>query len=132
MSETNPTPPAVPPPSSPILSGGEPDKDSKMMAMIAHLLGILGPVGPLIVWLIKKDQQPFVNDQGREALNFEITMAIPFVVLLLIGFTGIGACLTLIAWPIFFIINAVFCVMGAMKANTGMAYRYPVNLRLIK
>jgi uncharacterized Tic20 family protein len=132
MSETNPTPPVVPPPTSVEYQGGEPDKDSKTMALVAHLLGIFGPIGPLIIWLIKKDQLPFVNDQGREALNFELTMLIPFLVMMIIGFTGIGACLTLIVWPLIFITNAVFCIMGAMKANTGVAYRYPINLRLIK
>jgi uncharacterized protein len=103
------------------------------MAMLAHLLGIiLGPIGPLIIWMIKKDQLPFVDDQGKEALNFELTMMIPWLVLFVISLTGILACLSLLLFPVVFIANAVFCVMGGMKANTGVAYRYPFAIRFIK
>src|ERR1700761_2896163 len=95
MSEIPPTPPpagpdpaAAPPPPPPIdygtgtasgaaYTGPAPDKDSVTMGMLCHLLGIpIGFLGPLIIWLVKKDTSPFVDDQGKEALNFQITRLI--------------------------------------------------------
>ena len=108
--------------------GPEPDKDSKTMAMLAHLLGIVGFLGPLIVWLIKKDQSPFIDDQGKEALNFQITVLIGYVIGGITAFFCIG---TLIALAVF-VCNIIFCIMAGMKANQGIAYRYPLNLRFIK
>jgi uncharacterized Tic20 family protein len=133
MSETNPTPPVVPPPGPATYTGGEPDKDSKTMAMLAHLLGIVsGPLGALIIWMIKKDQQPFVDDQGKEALNFQLTLLIAYVFAIVISFTGILLCISPLISLGTWIVSIVFSIMGGMKANTGVAYRYPVNLRFIK
>jgi len=110
-------------------------QEEKTWGMIAHLSalsGIIIPfgniIGPLVVWLIKKDTMPFVDDQGKEALNFNITVTIAMIVsailmIVLIGFVlmaviGIGA--------------LVLMIMAALKANEGQAYRYPYILRLIK
>src|SRR2546423_4278523 len=71
-------------------AGPAPDEDSKTMAMLAHLLGILGFLGPLIIWLIKKDQSPFVNDQGKEALNFHLTLLIGIIVGIATACLGVG------------------------------------------
>lgn len=138
MSETGPIPPTgSTPPSTPIpttaslgYAGPEPDKDSKTMAMLAHLLAIvLGVIGPLIIWLIKKDQSPFVNDQGKEALNFQLMVLIGWVVCYIIA---LATCVGFILLPALFITNLIFCIMAAMKANAGVAYRYPINIRFIK
>ena len=108
------------------------------MGMLAHLLGIFtGWVGPLIIWLIKKDQSPFVNDQGKEALNWEITVFIvafafgvaTTIITHLIPFAG---CFTWVIHLAILVANAVFLVMGGLAANKGIAYRYPFSLRLIK
>ena len=57
--------------------------DERTMGMLAHILGgVTNFLGPLIIWLIKKDESPFVNDQGKEALNFQITIAIGYVVMM--------------------------------------------------
>jgi len=57
------------------------ESDEKTMAMLSHILGAVTCfVGPLIIWLIKKDESPFVDDQGKEALNFQITIAIAYIV----------------------------------------------------
>ena len=98
------------------------------MAMLAHLLGIIGFLGPLIIWLIKKDQSPFVDDQGKEALNFQLTVLIGWVIAVITSFFCIGALVGLAV----FVCNLIFCIMGCMKANQGIAYRYPFALRLIK
>jgi uncharacterized Tic20 family protein len=110
-------------------------QEQKTWGMLAHLASFAGLIiplgnilGPLVVWLVKKDTMPFVDDQGKEALNFNITVFIAVLVsglltLILIGFlmllvVGLG-------W-------LVLTIMAAMKANEGVGYRYPFTLRLIK
>ena len=101
------------------------------MAMLSHLLGgLVSFVVPLIIWLVKKDTMPFVNDQAKEALNFQITMLISF------GACGILAAVTCgigaILFPVVWLANAILGIMAALKANEGIAYRYPFALRLVK
>lgn len=125
----DPTPPpppgAVPPPSDP----GQPSQDAKTMAMLAHLLGLFtGFLGPLIIWLIKKDEDPFVNDQGKEALNFQITV---IIALFASGFASMLCCVVIPLTVAVVVANLVFCIIAAIEANKGVAYRYPVTLRLI-
>lgn len=116
MAETNVTP-----------SPGEVSKDAKTFAMLAHLLGIFTCfVGPLVIWLVKKDEHPFVDEQGKEALNFQITVAIAYVAAGLLPV--IGCFLT----PAVVVVNLIFCIMACVAANKGEHYRYPVSLRLIK
>src|SRR5882724_11810652 len=66
-------------------TGPEPDHDAKRTAVLAHLFGIFSFVGPLIVWMIKKEEGPFVDDQGKEALNFQITVLIVSVTIAVLG-----------------------------------------------
>jgi uncharacterized Tic20 family protein len=85
-------------------------------------------VGPLIIWLIKRDEMSFVSDQGREALNFNISMTIYMMVAGVLIFVLIGIPLMIvlgIAW-------LVLTILAAVKANEGVAYRYPLTLRLVK
>lgn len=103
-----------------------------MFAHLAALLGFIVPfgnlLGPLIVWQIKKNDMPFVVDQGKEALNFQITVIIAVFVCLLLMVIVIGALLL----PVVGIAALVFTVIAAIKANNGERYRYPFALRLIK
>lgn len=108
--------------------GPPPSQDEKTMAMLAHLLGVLGFLGPLIIWLIKKDQSPFVNDQGKEALNFHLVMLIGII----IGVATAAFCVGLIILPAVWIVSVIFSILGAMKAKEGLAYRYPFTIRFIK
>jgi uncharacterized Tic20 family protein len=122
----------VTPPPAP---SGTPSAEEKQWALFAHLSALAGfiipfgsIIGPLIIWLIKKDTMPFVDDQGKEALNFQITAAIAFLVcfaliIVLIGF--------LLIWVVA-IADLVLIIMAAIKANEGVAYRYPFTLRLVK
>ena len=110
-------------------AGPAPTQDDKTMGMLAHLLGIfLAIIGPLIIWMIKKDQSRFVDDQGKESLNFQI--------MLLIGYVIAGAtsfiCIGILIGPAVWIFGIIFSIIAALKAKDGIAYRYPVNLRLIK
>lgn len=93
------------------------------------LLPVLGNIiGPLVVWLMKKDEYPFVDDQGKEALNFQISMMIYMavagvLVLLLVGFFLLA---------ILGIMDFVLVIIAAVKANQGVRYRYPFTIRFIK
>jgi uncharacterized Tic20 family protein len=104
-------------------------KDARTWAMLCHLLAIFtGFLAPLIIWLIKKDEEAFVNDHGKEALNFQITVAIAMVVSWLLMVAVIGCFLMPAVW----IVDIVFCILASIKANSGQAYRYPVSIRFIK
>ncbi|TAK53279.1 MAG: DUF4870 domain-containing protein [Gammaproteobacteria bacterium] len=108
-----------------------------MFAHLSALVGFVVPfgnvIGPLVIWLIKREQMPFVNDQGREALNFNITAGL--VGLVLIALTamsfGIGIFLTAPIGVVLAIAWLVLTIIAAIKANEGQAYRYPVCLRLV-
>ena len=99
------------------------------MAMLMYLLAILtGWLAPLIIWLIKKDQSPFINDQGKELLNFQLTVFIAMVISGILTIVVIG-CVML---PIVIVCNFIFSIIGALAVNRGEAYRFPFNIRLIK
>ena len=104
-------------------------KDARMWAMLCHLLAIFtGFLAPLIIWLIKKDEDPFIDNQGKEALNFQITVAIAMIVSILLT----PFCIGLILMPAVGIADLIFCIIASVKANSGVAYRYPVSIRFIK
>lgn len=114
---------------------GEPDRDARQWAMICHFAAALGFVfpfgnliGPLVVWQVKKDSHAFIDEQGKEALNFQLTVAIAGIVclvlmLVLIGFLLMG---------LLCIGAVVLTIIGGIKAGEGKHYRYPFCLRLIK
>jgi uncharacterized Tic20 family protein len=113
----------------PAYTGPEPTQDDKTMAMLCHLLAIItGFLGPLIIWLIKKDTSPFVDDQGKEALNFWISLSILMIICSITAFLCVPLIIALIAW----IAGLIFAIQGAIRANNGVAYRYPFNIRMIK
>ena len=114
-----------------------PTKDEKMWAMFCHLAGLsgwivpipfAGIIGPLIIWSLKKEEFPLVADQGKEAMNFQITVAILFVLSLVLMLVCVGIVL-LTAVGIF---DLVFVIIAAIKANEGARYRYPLCIRVIK
>jgi uncharacterized Tic20 family protein len=104
--------------------------DDRTMAMLCHLGGMLtGFLVPLIIWLIKKDQSRFVDDQGKEALNFQISLLIYLLITIPIGIVtcGFGFVLTFAVA----IYGMVMAIIAAVKSNSGECYRYPLTLRLI-
>jgi uncharacterized protein len=110
------------------------DKDVRMWAMFCHLAAFAGYfipfgniVGPLVVWQIKKDESPFIDFHGREAVNFQISYTIyGFVaalsIMLLIG---------MVLLPLVLLIQFVFVIIAAIKANDGEAYKIPFIFRLV-
>jgi uncharacterized Tic20 family protein len=115
----------------PIAPAGTASQEDRTLALITHLSGIiLSFVVPLVVWLTNKDKadKGFLTDQAREALNFQITVAIAWVIAMVLSVLLIGFLL----YPIILIGNLILCILAGVKANEGVAYRYPFALRLIK
>lgn len=111
------------------------NKEERTWGMLCHLIAFVGIVvpfgniiGPLVIWLIKKDEMPFVDDQGKESLNFQITMFIGVIIGVLLTFVLIGIPF-LIALTIFWL---VVVIIASVKANDGVAYRYPYAIRFLK
>jgi uncharacterized Tic20 family protein len=114
-------------------------KDERTWAMIAHLsalamyvTGIGHILGPLIVWLSKRDGNPFIEDQAKEALNFQISITIYGIVAFLVAFTVILAPISLAAVFVLPAFQLVCMIIATIKANDGVAFRYPLTLRLVK
>lgn len=110
-------------------------KEERMWAMLTHVSAIAGFVipfgnifGPLLIWILKKDEYPLVDDQGKESLNFQISISIYVLVsiiliILLIGFVILAA-VGLFA--------LIMVIIAAISANDGKPYRYPLTIRLVK
>jgi uncharacterized Tic20 family protein len=111
-------------------------------AMLCHLSGLIGylgnglgsVVGPLAIWIVKKDEMPEVDRHGKEALNFNISVAIYGLILGTVTFAtlGIGMLLTI---PLLFalaIFHFVCVITAAVKANNGEDYQYPMCMRIVK
>lgn len=112
-----------------------PVQEERTFGMLCHLLALSGCIiplgnilGPLVMWLIKKDQSPFVNAQGKESLNFQISLLIYAIVsgILMLIFIGF---LLAIAVGIF---GLVMIIIASIKAYEGVDYRYPLTIRFIK
>ena len=121
--------------------------EERQWAMFAHLSALAGGIltsgwagsigcfiGPLVIWMMKKDTMPFVDDQAKEALNFNISVALVFLALFLLSVLtlGIGLVIAIPAWIIIGIAWLVFTIIAGIKAHEGVAYRYPLTMRLIK
>jgi uncharacterized Tic20 family protein len=137
--ETPPSPDANPsgPPGP---TDQEMNRDARMWAMFCHLAGLAfllpvvplvgGFVGPLILWILKKDQYPFVDEQGKEAVNFQLTMLIYSIGAAVL----IAACVGIVLLPAVAITDIVLVIIATIKTNDGYHYRYPYPLiiRFIK
>ncbi|MEU8396581.1 DUF4870 domain-containing protein [Nonomuraea sp. NPDC048892] len=108
--------------------GPRPGTDDTTMAMLAHLLGLLVSwIGPLIIYLMKKDEAPYVRDQAAEALNFQITMFIGYLVAGILTVIFIGVLLL----PVIWVLSLIFHIQAAVASNKGQPYRYPFSIRMI-
>lgn len=102
--------------------------NDKNIAVLTHLGGIFfGFIPALIVWLLKKDDSPFVGEQAREALNFQITVLIAFIVAWVLVWLLVG----LLLLPLIYLANLVLCIIAAVNVSKGEDYKYPFALRLI-
>jgi uncharacterized Tic20 family protein len=118
-------------PSGPLV----PTRDERQWAMLCHVSAMLmyvtaigGLVAPFVIWLLKRDDMPFVADQGKETLNFQITILLALaasivLMLILVGFVLFWALLAF---------HFVVTVVAAVKVTEGVTYRYPLCWRVIK
>ena len=96
--------------------------------MLIHLLALVsGFIGPLVLWLVKKDESRFVDHHGKEALNFQVSMLIFWIITFVLAFVLIGFLLM----PVLIVFNFLFPILAAVSANKGELYRYPFAIRLI-
>ena len=108
-----------------------PTEDERTWGLIAHLsmfagslLGGLTFLGPLVIWVIKKDQSEFVAEHAREALNFQLAVMVAAVVCTI-------TCVGVLVLPVILIGAFVYPIIAAMEANKGNAYLYPYTIRFI-
>ena len=111
-----------------------PDQITRQWAMYVHLSALSGylvPLGhiiaPIIIWSIKREGNSFIDVQGKESLNFQISMTLYTVILAILSIVIIG----LILLPLLFIVHLTFIVIASMKANQGEFYRYPITIRFV-
>lgn len=116
------------PPSPPAAT--EASSDDRNLAMLTHLSGfILSVIVPLIVWLAHKDRadKAYLVGEAKEALNFQITVLIGYVICGVLAVILIGALLGWLLW----LANLVLCIVAAVKVSSDGSYRYPFALRLV-
>ncbi len=112
------------------------EKQARMWGMLCHLTALTAfvgipfghIVGPLVVWLIKRNDYPFADVQGKESLNFQISMSIYCVVaaVLILVFIGFALLIGLA------ITDFILVIIAAVKASNGESYRYPLTIRFFK
>lgn len=104
--------------------------NARSSAGLAHYLGILGFIGPLIIMMTNSTNDPFVKDQSTEALNFHLTVLVGWLIVVALSIVtcGIGAILAFPLW----IGEIIYSVIGGQAASKGQWYRYPVNIRMVK
>jgi len=113
------------------------EKEENNWMTLCHLGGIislhyLNFLIPLAIWFTQKPKSDYINDQGKEILNFQISLTIYSIGLYLLTLTVIGMPLAFIGYPILIVLNFIVCIRGAIKANRGEVFNYPFNLRLLK
>ncbi len=106
----------------------ESSKDARNMAMLCHLLGIVGFFAPLVIWLIEKDKHRFVDEHGRAAMNYQVSLMIYYCASGLLCPVAIGFVLL----PVLTILHIVFSIIGAVKASKGKPWRYPIAIPFLK
>ena len=146
---TGPVPPP-PPGSGPAVVPGRPSPHDpshpsglssslRTYGMLTHLsafggaLVALAFVGPLIMWLVRRDEHPFIDHHGKEALNFNLSMLLYGVIGIVasVATLGIGLVVVAPAAVVFFVTWVVTTIVAAVKANNGEGYRYPLTIRFI-
>ena len=123
-------------PDSPATSGSTPTENERTWGMLAHLSALAGLVlpligivlGPLAVWLTRRDESRFVGEHAKEALNFNISVLLGAIACMLLTLVFVGFLLG----TALFIFWIVMTLVAAIKASEGHIYRYPFSLRLVK
>ena len=139
----SPTPPADSPPVPPVQTpppgaAANPARTWDMLCHLSALAGLLIPfgniIGPLVIWLMKRQEFPSVDAHGKEALNFQISVVIYVLVAGVVAMVGMFFCVGLLVLPVLAVIPIVamvYTIIAAIKASEGVAYRYPLTLRMV-
>lgn len=118
--------------------------DQRNLAAAAHasalvgLLGVPGVLGPLIVWILAREGRWYVDDQGKEAVNFQLSILIYGVGLALAALVlavptlGVAIVLAVIAGVALFVFWIVITIIAAVRATNGEVFRYPLTARLLR
>jgi uncharacterized protein len=138
MPENTAIPPSQPPlPPPPPVSPGE-ARTWNMLCHLSALAGYIIPfgniIGPLVVWQLKKNEFPSVDEHGKAALNFQITVMIALIVGIAVAVLLSFVCIGFLLFPVVIAIGLcglIFAIIAAIKANNGEPYRYPWSLTLI-
>ncbi|WP_061962382.1 DUF4870 domain-containing protein [Demequina flava] len=134
MTENNATPPPPPEENSngqaqqPAASGSNPN----LMPALANLTVFTGFLLPLIFWLVSKDQSPFADKEGKNALNFGILITIGYLVSTIIGIIPIIGLLSFVIWLAVLVVGVIFGIQAFQAVNKGNSYKFPFNIELVK
>ena len=96
-----------------------------LAGLFFHFFGHL--LGPLIVWLIKRNDAPEIDAAGKESLNFQISMLIYDIVAGILCLVLVGIPMLIALW----VLNTVFVIIASIKTSEGQVYRYPMTIRFI-
>ena len=132
------TPPAIQPTPAP-LANLNAARQWDMWCHLTALSGLFVPfgnvIGPLIIWQMKRQEFPSVDEHGKEAMNFQLSVLIYLLGGGVLAVIGMFFCVGLLLFPVLLAIHLgalILSVIAGLKANEGVAYKYPMNLRLIK
>lgn len=125
------------------LTGAPPTREERTWALIAHLggpaglllsAGLFGFAVPLVVWLARREDSPFLDHQGKEALNFQLTLFVMHVVawLFVLVTLGVGLLVVVPFFLVLWIVGLILGVVAALRANEGLRYRYPLTVRFLR
>lgn len=106
----------------------ETSKEARNMAMLCHLLGIVGFFAPLVIWLIEKDKHRFVREHGRAAMNYQVSLMIYYAASSVLCIVFIG----LVLLPLLTILHVILAIIGAVKASKGKPWQYPIAISFLK
>jgi len=105
---------------------GQISLDERNLSILVHLLGLIGIFGPLIVWLLTRDKYDYVDKQGKESVNWQISLMIYLAI------CGVLFPLAPILVPLLVILNTIFVILATLRASEGNYYRYPLAFHLLK
>jgi len=101
------------------------------LSLLAHLaISFLALIVPVIMWIVKKDGSPFLDDHGREAINFQLTLLIYMILMIPIGLLSCGVGFVVVPLAVY-VLALIGMIQASMAANRGEFYRYPMTIRLL-
>lgn len=106
--------------------GAPPTGDEKQIASLAHFLGVLGPIAPLVVWLIKKDHSDFARRESFSALTWTVGLIVVWLATSVIAMIPVVGCVICVVWPVLIILQIVYPILGGLRAQNGLCYEYPI------